>query len=56
MLLVTEGEFGPGTILEIGNTNSRYKFSIGARTFVNDCKSHGSSHHCANGLGILVLK
>ena len=30
---------------EIGNTNSRYKFSIGARTFVNEWNSHGSAYH-----------
>ena len=39
MLLVAEGESVPGPILQIGNTNSRYKFSIGARGFVNDWNS-----------------
>jgi L-arabinose isomerase len=51
MLLVAEGESVPGPILEIGNTNSRYKFSIGARKFVNNWNSYGPAHHCAVGLG-----
>lgn len=51
MLLVAEAESVPGPILEIGNTNSRYKFSIGARRFVNNWNSHGPAHHCAVGIG-----
>jgi L-arabinose isomerase len=56
MLLCAEGESVPGPILEIGNTNSRYKFSIGARCFVNDWNAQGPAHHCAVGVGHIASK
>ena len=56
MLLVAEAESVSGPILEIGNTNSRYKFSVGARKFVNDWNSYGPAHHCAVGLGHIANK
>ena len=55
-LLVAEAESVPGPILEIGNTNSRYRFSMGAKAFISQWNSHGPAHHCSVGVGHVTQK
>lgn len=54
MLLVAEAESVPGPVLQIGNTNSRYKFDLDAKTFMNEWTRAGPAHHCAIGVGQLA--
>jgi len=55
-LLCAEGDSVPGPTMMIANTNSRYKFSLTAKEFINRWSQAGPSHHCAIGRGHISEK
>ena len=50
-MLAAEGESITGDTLQIGNTNSRLKFTLEPDKFFNTWCMEGPTHHCALGVG-----
>ncbi|MGC4053529.1 MAG: hypothetical protein QM757_30435 [Paludibaculum sp.] len=50
-MITAQGVSEPGPTMKIGNTNSRLRFPLGPREFVNRWCAEGPTHHCALGIG-----
>jgi L-arabinose isomerase len=50
-MLAAQGESIPGDTMQIGNTNSRLKFSLDPAMFMNAWAEQGPTHHVALGVG-----
>lgn len=55
-MLAAEGESLAGPTMQIGNTNSRIKFSLDPAEFMSRWAEAGPTHHCALGIGHQVNK
>jgi L-arabinose isomerase len=50
-MLAAEGDSIPGATLQVGNTNSRVRFSLDPAEFIDTWSMEGPTHHCALGIG-----
>lgn len=55
-MLAAEGESIPGATLQVGNTNSRIRFSLDPAEFIDQWSMQGPTHHCALGIGHQIGK
>jgi len=55
-MIAAEGESIPGDTLQVGNTNSRLRFSLDPAEFIDQWSMQGPTHHCALGIGHQIGK
>lgn len=56
VLHFVESESVEGAVLRIGNTDSRYRFSLGGKGLMNAWSEGILAHHCAIGVGHIADK